>query len=78
MSDIEFIAQRLYDLLSDREWEFDAWNERNSCLSCGAHAKAGMYTPLPKHKDGCEFVEVTKHFERWRNENGNESTKSGS
>lgn len=62
---IEDIAQNLYDILIEREWSRDDWNEVNYCLSCGASVKG---TSLPKHKDDCEFVEVTQAFEKWSKE----------
>lgn len=61
---IEKIAQDLYDVLCEREWDRDDWNEINYCINCGASIKG---TSLPKHKDECEFVKVTKLFEDWKN-----------
>ncbi len=63
MVTIEKIAQDLYDLLVDREWSRDDWNEINYCLSCGASIKG---TSLPDHKAECEFVKVIKSFDTWR------------
>lgn len=62
---IKEIAQKLYDILCEREWSRDDWNEVNYCLSCGASIKG---TSLPKHKDDCEFVEATQAFEKWTKE----------
>lgn len=64
MDELLSITEKMYDLLSDREFEFDSWNEVASCLSCGASEK-GSKGP-PQHKDNCQWKLAIADFERWK------------
>ncbi len=64
MDELFSIAEKMYDLLSDREFEYDSWNEKVSCLSCGAWGKGSRV--VPQHEDNCEWQQAISDFERWK------------
>lgn len=64
MDELFSIAEKMYDLLSDREFEFDSWNDETSCLSCGAYTRRSKGPP--QHKDNCQWKLVIADFERWK------------
>lgn len=67
MDELFSITERMYDLLSDREFEYDSWNEITSCLSCGASEKGSK--GLPQHQDNCKWKKTITDFEHWKDIN---------
>lgn len=64
---VDNIAQKLYDVLIEREFIHDNDTGKNNYLSCGsisAHSSG-----ISVHKSDCEYVEAIKLFESMKENN---------